>query len=267
MASQSIIHLSDLHIGESQKESVHVEKIVETIKTDLPGLPVLITGDITNSADEHEFQEAQYWMERLAETNPVFMVPGNHDYCWWGNFFQNDAWKLWLKYLGKPLGVENDSGPWLEKDSAPFGIDGLGVRKYKDLVIVGVDSGDPENKVPCAKGFISPKMEQGLNKTLIENEGSIRVVFLHHHPFSSGLFTELVGSERLLKAVRNNCELLLFGHEHYYGVWRSFNGIPLTVASHKTTSGVLGPCLGVTLIDIDNIGQKTRSMQHRLYVV
>ena len=58
MASQSIIHLSDLHIGKSQKESVHVEKIVQTIKNSLPELPVIITGDITNSAEEHEFQEA-----------------------------------------------------------------------------------------------------------------------------------------------------------------------------------------------------------------
>ncbi len=267
MASQSIIHLSDLHIGESQKETVHVEKIVQTIKTSLPGLPVLITGDITNSAKEQEFQEAQHWMKIMARTNPVLMVPGNHDYCWWGNFFQEDAWGLWRKHLGKPLGLENDSEAWLEKDSSPLGVDGLGVRKYNGLVFIGVDSGDPNNKVPCARGFISPEMAKGLTKILVENEGNTRVVFLHHHPFSSGLFTELDGSTRLLKAVRNNCELLLFGHEHYYGVWRSLNGIPLTVASHKTTSGVLGPCLGITLIDIDKIGQKNVSLQHRLHVV
>lgn len=267
MASQSIIHLSDLHIGESQKETVHVEKVVKTIKNYFPGLPVLITGDITNSAEEHEFLEAEHWINLLAEKNPVLMVPGNHDYCWWGNFFQKRAWNLWRKHLGKPRGLGNDSEPWLEEDSEPKGIDGLGIRRYNGLVFIGVDSGDPKNKVPCARGFISPKMAKGIAKTLVENEGSTRVVFLHHHPFSSGLFTELDGSELLIESVKKNCELLLFGHEHYYGVWRNFNEIPLTVASHKTTSGLLGPCLAITLIDIDGIGQRNVSLQHRLHVV
>lgn len=267
MASQSIIHLSDLHIGESQKESVHIEKIVQTIKNSFPGLPVLITGDITNSAEEHEFIEAEYWMKMLAEKNPVLMVPGNHDYCWWGNFFQENAWGLWLKHLGRPLNFENDSEAWLEKKSIPIGVDGLGVIKHNGLTLVGVDSGDRNNKVPCARGFISPEMAQGLIKTLLENEGSTRVVFLHHHPFSSGLFTELDGAELLIQSVQKNCELLLFGHEHYYGVWRNLNGIPLTVASHKTTSGVLGLCMAITLIDIDGIGQKNVTLQHRLHVV
>jgi 3',5'-cyclic AMP phosphodiesterase CpdA len=268
MAKQSIIHLSDLHIGHRDRETVRVDMIVDAISKSFRGIPVLITGDLTDSATEDQFKEANYWMDKLSETNPILMVPGNHDYCWLGNFFDENAWNYWIKYLGSPMGWGGLSKPpnWLEKAYEPVGVDGLGLWKHESLAFVGVDSGDPKNKVPCARGYISPELADGLEKCLRENPDKTRIVFLHHHPFTDGWFTELKGSDLLMNAVANNCEILLFGHDHNYGLWRNKSGIPLIVASHKTTSRVSGNCLMITLVDIENRGQGETSFHHRLEV-
>jgi 3',5'-cyclic AMP phosphodiesterase CpdA len=85
MESQKIIHLSDLHIGLSQKESIRTHMIFESIANKYEGIPVLITGDIVDSATVDQFIEARKLAVKLSKTNPILMVPGNHDYKWKGN--------------------------------------------------------------------------------------------------------------------------------------------------------------------------------------
>jgi hypothetical protein len=67
-----------------------------------------------------------------------------------------------------------------------------------------------------------------------------------------------------MDAVRDNCEILLFGHEHEYGIWWNQRGLPLTVSSHKTTDNLSGTCLFITLIEILNAGTDRVSFKHRI---
>jgi predicted phosphodiesterase len=97
--------------------------------------------------------------------------------------------------------------------------------------------------------------------------GKMRIAFLHHHPFTEGFFTKLKGSELLLAALKENCELLLFGHNHDYGIWWKERGVPLIVSSHKTTDCPSGDCLMITVIDIENPGTPNVSFDHRLEVL
>ena len=120
-------------------------------------------------------------------------------------------------------------------DHEPVGIDGLGVWKDGPYVYFGIDSGDPMDKQISARGFISKKLANGLRDALLKYSGKTRIAFLHHHPFSEGYFMKLHGSNKLLEALKDNCELLLFGHEHEYGLWCKNRGIPLIVSSHKST--------------------------------
>jgi 3',5'-cyclic AMP phosphodiesterase CpdA len=267
MTKQSVIHLSDLHVGLRQQESVRTHRIVEAIGNSLAGIPVLVTGDMTDSATTDEFREARGLMDQLAKTNPILMIPGNHDYAWKGNVYRPGAWKDWLKYLGSPLGWGRPEATWLEKSHDPVGVDGLGVWKQDPLVFFGIDSGDPNDKVICARGYISDKLATGLKRALQENEGKTRIVFLHHHPFTEGFFTGLAGAGLLLSAVKDNCEILLFGHDHNYGIWRNREGIPLIVASHKSTARVSGDCVMITVLDIEEPGTPNLSIHHRLEVV
>jgi len=143
----------------------------------------------------------------------------------------------------------------------------LGVWKDGPCVYFGIDSGDPKDKQISARGYISKKLADALKESLEKYAGKTRIAFLHHHPFTEGFFTKLYGSTRLLDSLKDNCELLLFGHHHEYGMWWTKRGIPLIVSSHKSTDTMSGDCLMITVIDIENVGTPDVLFRHRIEVV
>jgi 3',5'-cyclic AMP phosphodiesterase CpdA len=267
MAKKTLIHLSDLHIGGRSRYTERTRFIFNKIARAYPGIPVIITGDLTNSAKKSQFQETRALLDRLARTNPVLMVPGNHDYAWLGNVLRKSGWADWVRHLGKPLGWGGQLVDWMGVNHEVKEIDGLGVWQKGPLAYFGVDSGDPKDKQASARGYISDELAIALRQALLKYKDKTRIVMLHHHPFTHGWFTELDGSDKLMNAVKGRCELLLFGHEHKYGLWWKHEGVPLIVSSHKTTDCLAGGCLMITLIDIDKPGTKEVSFSHRLEIV
>ena len=268
MSYQKIIHLSDLHISTKSKPEVHkFNKLVLAISRYYPGTPVLITGDITDSATKPQMELAREYIKKLAETNLVLCVPGNHDYGALGNFHRWAAPEQWTKLLGTPFipGVLFEY-PWMTKKSN-LNIEGLGVYEYNDCVFIGVDSGDPTNKVRMARGIITTKLAISLKDTLEKYKDKIRVVFLHHHPFTDDLFMELRGSNKLMAALKNNCEVLLFGHKHNIGAWWYHKDIPLTLACHKSTRGVSGNKILMGVIEIIGNKNKELKFEHSIKIV
>jgi 3',5'-cyclic AMP phosphodiesterase CpdA len=267
MANQNLILLSDLHIGLRSLETQRTYKLFAKIAATYPGVPVLITGDLTDSATSRQFQATKTLLMELAQTNPILTVPGNHDYAWKGNILRPHGWEKWVKYLGSPLGWGKAETHWMGVDAEPKGVDGLGVWKSGRLVYFGIDSGDPKDKQISARGYISEKLAWALAASLKKYAGKTRIALLHHHPFNAKYLTKLYGSDRLMNALKDNCELLVFGHEHEYGIWWNERGIPLTVSSHKSTDTISGDCLFITVIDIQNIGTAKISFTHRMEVV
>jgi 3',5'-cyclic AMP phosphodiesterase CpdA len=267
VADQTIIHLSDLHVGKRPIESRRTRSVFDHIAANYPGKPVVITGDLTDSATRSQFRRARQLLDDLAGTNPILTVPGNHDYAWLGNFLNQGAWADWVRYLGSPLGWGRAERAWMGVDHEPRGIDGLGVWKHGQCVYFGIDSGDPEDKKNWAVGYISRELAKALKESLEKYRGRTRIVLLHHHPFTEGVFTRLEGSARLLAATRDNCELLLFGHHHQYGLWRDKRGVELITSSHKTTDPMSGRSLMITLIEIADPGTPDLSFSHRIEVL
>lgn len=233
-----MIHLSDLHIGLSEKEAENTKLIFQWIAANYPGRVVLITGDLTNSADEEELLNTAILIERLAATNRVLIVPGNHDYAWQGNVLRPDGWEKWQKALGERFGGTSQL------------VEGLSLTIIDQTAYFAVDSGDPRDKEISARGYISEALAQALRRALPKFKGLNRVVLLHHHPFDSGFFTKLDGAKAFLSAVIGNSEILLFGHEHHFATWKRGPGdsAPLIVASHKSTDE-FGACLLVGFVE------------------
>jgi xanthine/CO dehydrogenase XdhC/CoxF family maturation factor len=129
-----------------------------------------------------------------------------------------------------------------------------------------VDSGDPGDQVQTAKGYVSEGLARGLRTALTDarHQGKCRVVMLHHHPFDDGAFMKLVGADLFLEAVRDNCEIVLFGHDHHLGVWRNREHVPLMVASHKTTDTVFEHHLMINVIEASRSDAGAWSFWHRL---
>lgn len=264
MSRQKIIHLSDLHFKGRRKEVDRVKRVFKAIARSYPKSTVIITGDLTDSAKKSQMKAVRKVLDDLSKTNPILVVPGNHDYAWKGNVLRKDGWKNWVKILGEPIGWPKKHVEWMGSGCEPQGINGLGVWETGKCVYFGIDSSDPEDKVISAKGYISKNLATELQKSLKKYQGKTRIAFLHHHPFTDGLFTRLEGSTRLMNALNGNCELLLFGHEHEYGIWWNKSGVPLIVSSHKTSDRVLGGQLMITVIEIDKVGTNQASFWHRL---
>ncbi|MFC1859604.1 metallophosphoesterase family protein [Thermodesulfobacteriota bacterium] len=267
MPNQTLIHLSDLHVGLRPVEARRFKEIIDWLADRYPGAPVLITGDLTDNATKTQMRSVRRLLKSLAATNPILTVPGNHDYAWKGNILRDRGWKDWVDHLGSPLGWGKDEVYWMGVDHEPKGVDGLGVWKDGPIVYFGIDSGDPKDRQISARGWISKGLADGLAESLKKYDGKTRIALLHHHPFSEGFFTKLKGANLLMDALRDNCELLLFGHHHEYGLWWHYPGIGMICSSHKSTDNISGDCLFVTIIDIQKAGTKEVSFRHRLEVL
>src|ERR1044072_2561301 len=71
---KKIIHLSDLHFG--RVDAGLLEPLVEAVCEAEPSL-VVVSGDLTQRARSHQFEEARAFLDRLPK--PQVVVPGNHD--------------------------------------------------------------------------------------------------------------------------------------------------------------------------------------------
>ncbi len=70
----NIVHLSDLHFGRDRPELL--QPLITHVNSLSPDL-VLISGDLTQRARNHQFAAARQFMDRLEAQ--VLTVPGNHD--------------------------------------------------------------------------------------------------------------------------------------------------------------------------------------------
>jgi 3',5'-cyclic AMP phosphodiesterase CpdA len=259
-----LVHLSDLHIGKRAKETRRARRLVEWIACHHPGARVLVTGDLTESGRRSQCQSAAAILDQLAESNPVLTVPGNHDYGFFGLAFQHSCWENYYRHLARPLGrwPRGTTIDWLNLDD----VTGLGVLVDGPVAFFGLDSRDPDNHEVCARGYISRRLASLLTAVLAKPAyvDKTRVVLLHHHPFKSSLLTALHGTRRLLTAVKAECELLLFGHHHHFGIWWHRNLVPMTVGSHKSTDRLVEDLLGVGIVDIRWPGTSQTDLEFRM---
>ena len=210
---------------------------------------------------QEQFEKVWEFLEDLPPENPVLMVPGNHD-CGLGAFgscHSPVARSNYLEYLGSPSEWCGSRVQWIGK-----AVDGLDVWTDDSVVYCGLDSCKPKSwwNPIITNGFISEELADNLKATLDAHHAKTRVVFLHHHPFSQVPdFVALDGKERLLAALENRCELLLFGHRHHQNTWEGESGIRLCIASRKSTDKKDGT-LVIPTITITDPGETAVSFDY-----
>jgi predicted MPP superfamily phosphohydrolase len=88
-----IAHLSDLHLSTKQAED-NFEIVAEDVRQARPDV-IVVTGDLVDHPRHQDFERVKERLERLWQTcgitdaNCQIVIPGNHDYRWFGNI------KLW----------------------------------------------------------------------------------------------------------------------------------------------------------------------------
>ncbi len=221
-----LAHLSDLHatnVGwlrpadftgkrflgwlswRARRRKTHSAEVLEALLRDLSSIAadhIVATGDLTNLACEHEFDQARVWLERLGPPELVSIVPGNHDA--YVAIARGRSWDRWSAYL------DSDEG------AAPGEFPTLRVRG--SLALVGVCSAMPSAPL-LAIGRLGVRQLEQLEKLLVGLADSpLCRVLLIHHPIIDGASNRrrALTDAAALRGVlaRSGADLVLHGHGH-----------------------------------------------------
>lgn len=186
-----ILHISDTHIGSSS--FFDRQRLVDTIETinksdfDL----VVHTGDVTQSGQKEEYEEASALLKEIAR--PFIVIPGNHD-------IRSGGLYLFEQYIGRAHG-------WYESGEA--------VVIYLNSAIADNDDG--------RIGRVQFTMLRELLHTF--RHKPVKVLALHHHllpvPMSGRERNVLHNAGDILQLVfRTDIDLVLLGHKHYPNIYK-----------------------------------------------
>jgi 3',5'-cyclic AMP phosphodiesterase CpdA len=213
-----MIHVSDLHFGLPFTEGPRKELLGEVAREIAlsPGNTyLLVTGDITNSGQPGEYDDARQALQKLGV--PLLLAPGNHDYGEVGNFPDPGAPARFDKFA-RDLNVKQCYAPRLPV------VDRLPDEAHAEVVAVGLIScGEQEDLVAIAEGDVFSRGKIGteqLNRLGAELSkvppGTPKLVYLHHKPLECpglGWFVELRDATKLRKVVeQHGVDVVAFGH-------------------------------------------------------
>ena len=159
----------------------------------------LVTGDLVHLGLPQELRQARAWLDTLAATQPVVLVPGNHD-C-----YRADA----------ALGIEQQWPVYLHGDAGSATFPRL--VTCDDVSIIALSSAEPRPWW-SAGGRLGSAQRTALESLLAQSAGRFRCVMLHHAPLREqaparkGL-ADAIELTALLR--RAKVELVLHGHLHH----------------------------------------------------
>jgi 3',5'-cyclic AMP phosphodiesterase CpdA len=208
----------------------HTEPYVPYPVSDPPALHIGVAGDIGDSGNRIVATGAA--MARAGESTPydVLLLLGDNVYP------AGDPAKLPDTVYG-PFSAVLDSGATLLAILGNHDVKGhhadaqmraLGMpgrwwsRQFGDVLIVGLDSNEPDN----------PDQLAFLERTLRDTDARWRIVALHHPPYSAGY----QGSSKHVREVfapvfaEHHVQLVLSGHEHDYQRSEPIDGVTYVVS-------------------------------------
>lgn len=80
-ATVRVLHVSDIHCGHPFV-AAHVDAALALARTQRWNA-IVMSGDFSQRARVHEFEQAREIVEAFRAVAPVITVPGNHDTAWW----------------------------------------------------------------------------------------------------------------------------------------------------------------------------------------
>ena len=182
----------------------HRPEVLEALAADLRAAApdhAVVTGDVTNVACEHEFEQALAWLARLGGPERLSVIPGNHDA--YVAVPRERSLDLWREYLA------SDGESRVEFPA---------VRIRGGFAIVGVSSAHPTAPF-LAQGSVGAAQLERLERRLVElSDTSLCRVVLIHHPVTEGAVSPrraLTDADRLRGVLaRAGADLVLHGHGH-----------------------------------------------------
>lgn len=188
---RTIVHLSDVHYGSVNEEII--APLIESINQLRPDV-VAVSGDLTQRARSHQFEEARAFLDALPR--PQIVVPGNHDiplYNVFARFAQPlKKYRRYITYELRPSFIDDE-------------IAVLGVNTARAFIFKG--------------GRINEAQVAWLREKFCSVGGDVIKIVVTHHPFElpeSPHESDLVGRAQMALEQLSTCgaDLFLAGHLH-----------------------------------------------------
>jgi len=250
----TVIHLSDLHIHRDnlKSDNRNARKLVKHLLDRFRGCAktktfIVLTGDLTDDGGLPQYRNlAQAVLRPLGIRFSLLAAPGNHDYAVKGNLFRKVAVGRYAEHVVGHLKI----GHWAGADQKyPC----VTVQRSEGVVFAGLDSADSSDQAWFAEGYVGQDQCKCLTDVLAEPtyKDYFKVVYLHHHPFDRRFTVKLQGANRLLRAISERVDLVLFGHKHKHEAFFRWRGVPLQLASGKVTEAAGGNGLAYRVLEIE----------------
>jgi 3',5'-cyclic AMP phosphodiesterase CpdA len=188
---RTIVHLSDVHFG--RVDTAIVEPLVAAVHAVAPDV-VVVSGDLTQRAKPHQFEEARRFLDALPD--PQIVVPGNHDVPLY------DVTARFFSGLGRYRRYISD-------ELMPFHID-------EEIAVVGVNTA---RSLTFKGGRINRRQVLAIRRHLCPLSDETVKIVVTHHPFDlPGSYhpTDLLGRAPMALRLLAECgaDLFLAGHMH-----------------------------------------------------
>lgn len=188
---RTIVHLSDLHFG--RVDPTVLEPLTRAVHA-LEPHAVVVSGDLTQRAREHEFREARAFLDTLPR--PQIVVPGNHDV---------PLYNVVRRFVNPLARYRHHIGEDLE----PTFID-------DEIAIVGINTA---RSLTFKGGRINETQVESVRAILCPLDPAITKIVVSHHPFDMPdhwATDQIVGRANLAMEMLARCgaHILLAGHIH-----------------------------------------------------
>ena len=205
LASKRVIGYVNWH--RNRRRLMH-EGVLGAIVDDIEAVApdhLAVTGDLVNLALDGEIELARLWLEELARSFDVSVVPGNHDAYVPGAFDKIST--AWGRFM-----VGDGCAPHASRDAFPY------MRTRGPAALIGMSTARATAPF-MANGFVGEGQAARLGRRLdaATAAGLFRIVMIHHPPVR-GLVRQhkrLIGIGNVQRAVaRHGADLVLHGHSH-----------------------------------------------------
>lgn len=191
--TETIVQISDLHFGTVVQNVA--EALITKINEIKPTL-LVVSGDITQRSFDHQFKEAQEFLDRIDCKNRV-IVPGNHDipfYKFWHRLYKPA--KNFAKFMGN-----YGRYTYLGDNVAVFGLNSCNPKHYKN-------------------GHFTHKHSSAMTRFFSGVPEGVKRILVCHHPVDVVLDEDMENIMPKSKvAVEHfealNIDLVMAGHIHF----------------------------------------------------
>jgi len=252
---KKILHISDLHFGPPflPKMGQALLQIAPSLQADA----IVITGDLTQRAKRHQFEEASAFLAQLPDVHKL-VVPGNHDVPLYRVVERfTDPHGMYRRYIC------DDLNPSLHLDG---------------ISIAGLDSTTPFLSISGGRLHLA-QLDHCRRAFDNGEQDAVRIVATHHHFVPAPDYLSNLKTQKTRRAIKSfvdmGVDLILGGHLHrsYIGNSLSFypgnqqdKGIIIVQAGTATSRGGLGMEHGKNSFNLLEVDRNMVQITHYMFL-